>query len=234
MSQPHPNFQRTVQLVLGLTIATAGLLFTLDNLNVLRAVDFMRFWPLAFVAIGVTQIVQGRTPSSAVGGAIWIAIGGHMIGRRLGLWDTRIWDYWPLLLVFFGGRLVWQAFNTRELKEGVMPNSEATVSATAFLGGFDRKIVSKAFERAELSGFMGGGKLDLRDAQMVNSRAVVNVFALMGGFEIIVPDTWAVDLQVTPFMGGYDDKTVPHAGPDAPRLTIQGFVMMGGLDIKNR
>ena len=56
----------------------------------------------------------------------------------------------------------------------------------------------------------------------------------MGGFEIIVPDTWAVDVEVTPFMGGCDDKTLPHPGATAPRLTIRGFVMMGGLDIKNR
>jgi hypothetical protein len=58
----------------------------------------------------------------------------------------------------------------------------------------------------------------------------------MGGFEIIVPETWAVDIEVTPFLGGCDDKTVSRLGAptDGPRLLIRGFVMMGGLDIKNR
>ena len=56
----------------------------------------------------------------------------------------------------------------------------------------------------------------------------------MGGFEILVPTTWSVDVEVTPFMGGYDDKTQPPASANGPRLRIRGFVMMGGLDVKNR
>ena len=234
----HPHFQRSVQLVLGTTIALAGILFTLDNLDLLRARDFIQFWPMAFIAIGVAQIIQGRTTSSAVGGAIWIAIGGHMIGRRLGLWDTRIWDYWPVALIVFGGHIVWQAFHRAELRAGDIPGppgeGRAAVTGTAILGGFDRKITSQTFERAEISAFMGGGKLDLRDAQMAGSQAVVDVFALMGGFEILVPETWNVEVEVTPFMGGYENKTISHAGGTAPRLVIRGFVMMGGLDIKHR
>jgi predicted membrane protein len=93
--------------------------------------------------------------------------------------------------------------------------------------------MSPAFERAELTAFMGGGKLDLRDTTLPNGRGVIDVFAMMGGFEILVPESWDVDVQVTPFMGNCDDKTVHHGDASAPRLTIRGFVMMGGVDIKN-
>ena len=80
---------------------------------------------------------------------------------------------------------------------------------------------------------MGGGKLDLRDAVPADGRVVVNLFAVMGGFEIIVPDTWSLSLEVTPFMGGVEDKTRPPANPLAPRLFLRGFVMMSGVEIKN-
>ena len=55
----------------------------------------------------------------------------------------------------------------------------------------------------------------------------------MGGFEIIVPETWSVILEVTPFMGGIEDNTRTPASPTAPRLVLRGFVMMSGVEIKN-
>ena len=74
---------------------------------------------------------------------------------------------------------------------GPPPDIEPATTVTAFLGGFEREIASQAFQRAELTAFMGGGKLDLRDAVLAPAGAVIDVFSVMGGFEIIVPDTWA-------------------------------------------
>jgi predicted membrane protein len=227
--------QPAVQVVLGLMIATLGVLYTLDNLHVIRARDFLQFWPFAFVAIGLLQIAQARTSARVWSGSIWIAIGGVMLANRIGLLHVNLWAFWPLLLVFVGGRIFWRAFNARPPQDPVAPaDTEPTTTVTAILGGFERKISSAAFQRADLTAFMGGGKLDLRDAVLAPGGAAIDVFSVMGGFEIIVPDTWPVDIEVTPFMGGCDDKTMPHPGGTGPRLVIRGFVMMGGLDIKNR
>jgi len=62
---------------------------------------------------------------------------------------------------------------------------------------------------------------------------VIDVFAIMGGFEIIVPRTWKVTVEATPIMGGCDDKTREPADPSAPKLVIRGFIMMGGVNIRN-
>jgi predicted membrane protein len=80
---------------------------------------------------------------------------------------------------------------------------------------------------------MGGGKLDLRDAMPAGGQAVINIFAMMGGFEIVVPDTWRVIVEVTPLMGGIEDRSRASASPGAPTLVIRGFIMMGGLTLKN-
>jgi hypothetical protein len=146
--------------------------------------------------------------------------------------DVNIWNYWPLMLVAVGGRIVWQTLSVDTPGErGVDTGSR--VSAVAVMGGFDRKITSKEFQGGEITAFMGGGKLDLREAAPAGGQAVVTVFALMGGFEIIVPETWSLSLEVMPFMGGIEDKTTNSANPSAPRLVLRGFVMMGGVDIKN-
>lgn len=246
-----------VQIVMGLAIAIMGLLFTLDNLHILRARDYLRYWPVAFVAIGAAQIAQARTSARVWSGSIWIAIGVIMLTDRLGLWHINVWALWPLVLVVIGGRIFWRAFRPGEAP--VLPNpqwttptagqgsgfspgrpwassttsADSTTSAMAMLGGFDRKVVSPAFRRAELTAFMGGGKLDLLDAKLADGQGVVDVFAVMGGFEIRVPETWEVKVEVTPFMGHCGDTRTPRSGDAAGHLIVRGFVMMGGVDIKN-
>jgi len=225
--------QPAVQVALGLMIAILGVLFTLDNLHILRARDYLQFWPIVFVTIGLAQIAQSKSSGRVISGSIWIAIGGLMLANRLGVLRVNIWAYWPLLLVVVGARIFWRAYQA-DSPPDPLAGTEPTATVTAILGGFERKISSPAFQRVELTAFMGGGKLDLRDAVLAPGGAVIDVFSVMGGFEIIVPDSWAVDVEVTPFMGGCDDKTLPHPGATGPRLVIRGFVMMGGLDIKNR
>ena len=229
MTEPR-GFQHTVLLILGLTIATAGVLFTLDNLEILRAREFVRYWPVALIAIGVAQLMQSDVTAARVRGTIWLVVGSILLSSQLGVWHVRIRDYWPLLLVLAGGSLVWRAFNPPDESRA---SGDRSASATAILGGFDRRVVTAAFRGADLTAFMGGGKLDLTDASLADGTAAIDVFTVMGGFEIVVPRTWRVIVEVTPIMGGCDDKTRDPADPSAPRLVIRGFIMMGGVDIKN-
>jgi predicted membrane protein len=162
---------------------------------------------------------------------IWIVVGSALLGHRLGFVHVHIWNYWPLILVLVGGRIVWQTMETNRAAD--RGDASATVSAIAVMGGFERRITSQDFRGGEITAFMGGGKLDLRDAMPAGGQAVINVFAMMGGFEILVPETWRVISEVTPFMGGIEDKSRTSTNPSAPCLVLRGFVMMGGVTLKN-
>ena len=229
--EPRPGFQLTGQMILGAGIAVVGVLFTLDNLHILRARDYLQFWPLALVAIGLVHVSQAKTGAGTVGGGIWILVGMFLLGHRLGFIDANIFSFWPLILVLVGARIVWQTMNTNRAVDPGDP--AATVSGVAIMGGFERRITSHQFRGGEITAFMGGGKLDLRDAMPAGGRAVLNIFAMMGGFEIVVPETWRVISEVTPFMGGIEDKSRTSSNPNAPTLVIRGFMMMGGLTLKN-
>lgn len=221
----------TSQLVLGVAIAVVGVLFTLDNLHILRAREYLQFWPVALVAIGLVHISQAKSAAGTVGGGIWILVGMVLLGNRLGFIDAHIWSLWPLILVLVGARIVWQTMETNRAAD--QGDTSATVSAIAVMGGFERRITSHEFRGGEITAFMGGGKLDLRDAIPAGGQAVINVFAMMGGFEILVPETWRVISEVTPFMGGIEDKSRTSTSPTAPCLILRGFVMMGGVTLKN-
>jgi predicted membrane protein len=229
--EPRPGFRITGQLVLGVAIAILGVLFTLDNLHILRARDFLRFWPLALIAIGLAHVYQAKTAAGSVGGGVWILVGMVLLGNRLGVIHANIFHFWPLILVLVGGRIVWQTLETTRAAE--LGDTSATLSAIAVMGGFERRITSHEFRGGEITAFMGGGKLDLRDAMPAGGQAVINIFAMMGGFEILVPETWRVISEVTPFMGGIEDKSRTSTNPSAPCLVLRGFIMMGGVTLKN-
>lgn len=231
MQPATPRVRLTSQLVAGLVLAALGVLFTLDNLNIVHARAVLRYWPAVLILIGTSQIVQARSMGSMIGGSIWILLGGVLLGERLNV-ISNVLRYWPLLLVGIGGYVAWRSFN-RGATAAEPGDVTARLSAIALLGGVDRRVTSQAFQGADITAFMGGGKLDLREARAAGPEVVVDVLTIMGGFEIRVPETWTVVVDVLPIMGGYEDKTGHPADPSAPRLRIRGFVMMGGLEIKN-
>lgn len=229
-NNPAPPVRVSPQLVGGLILAGLGLLFTLDNLHILSARAVLRYWPAALVLLGISQFLQARSTAGIVRGSIWILIGAFLLGERLHL-VSSVWRLWPLLLIVVGGYIAFQSFagNVAPLSA----DAASRLSAIAILGGVDRRVASRTFAGGELTAFMGGGKVDLREAALGGPEAILNITAIMGGFEIKVPEAWSVIVEVLPFMGGYDDKTRHPADPSAPRLRIRGFVMMGGVEIRN-
>ena len=218
------------QLIAGLVLAALGVLFTLDNLHIVHAREVLRYWPAVLLLVGISQILQARSTAAMIGGSIWILFGGVLLGERLNM-ISNVLRFWPLFLVGIGGYVVWRSLNREEVQPG---DRSERVSAVSVLGGVDRRVTATKFEGADLTAFMGGGKLDLREAIAApGSEAVIDVTAMMGGYEIKIPETWNVIVELMPFMGGYEDKTRHPTDPSAPRLRVRGFVMMGGVEIRN-
>ena len=183
--EPRAGFRITGQLVLGASIAVLGILFTLDNLHLLRAREFLQFWPLVLIAIGLVHVSQAKSAAGTLGGAIWVVAGVVLLGNRLGFFSIHLWNLWPLILVLVGARIVWQTLDTNRAVDA--GDTSATVSSIAVMGGFERRVTSREFR---------------------------------GG-------------EITAFMGGIEDKSRTSTSPDAPTLVLRGFVMMGGVTLRN-
>jgi predicted membrane protein len=221
------------QLVLGLLIVCLGVALTLDSLGIADAERLIRFWPAGLIAIGLAKLWQCRGSfSGMLGGLVLTAIGTFLLLGNLGIVHVSIvtlWRLWPLFLVLFGTSLVWRSLAGRR----PAPNdSNSVVSAVAVLSGVNRGNNSASFRGGDLTAVMGGCEVDLRQAQ-INGEAVIDVFAMWGGIEIRVPQDWTVVSQVTPLLGGFDDKTRPTQTASVHRLVIRGFVIMGGIEVKN-
>jgi predicted membrane protein len=215
----------------GLLIILIGVVFTLDNLNVVSADRFLAYWPAGLILIGGAKLWQVRTGhGSPIGGVFFVLAGTWMLLQTLDVIDVSIISFWPLLLVLAGGVVVWHSIRAPRSHGGVA--SDSVVNAIAILSGVQRGSNSRQFRGGELTAFMGGCGVDLRRAE-INGEAVIDVFAMWGGIDIRVPESWNVIARVTPIMGGYEDATRSTGDARAHTLIIRGIVVMGGVEVKN-
>ena len=89
------------------------------------------------------------------------------------------------------------------------------------------------FRGAELSVIMGGCEIDLHAAAMQAPQATIRVSCIAGGVELRVPEEWDVVIEVSPFLGGVEDKTRHPANGGAKRLIVDGVIVAGGVEVKN-
>ncbi len=227
----RPRF--TPQVLLGLLVIVVGLLFTLDNLNVIDADQYLQYWPAGLVALGLLKLTQVRDGHGWFGGLFLIALGTWMLLERMIYIRIDLAQVWPLFFVFFGAYMVWKGLGG--VRRGRTPDSNAHLSALAIMAGVVRGNNSAAFEGADLTAIMGGCEVDLRQASIAaGTEAYADCFAFWGGIEIRVPEDWTVILEATPLMGGIEDKTRPaQQVGSGKRLHVRGFAIMGGIAIKN-
>jgi cell wall-active antibiotic response 4TMS protein YvqF len=121
-------------------------------------------------------------------------------------------------------------------------NSPDTTSMFSLMSHSRRTVNdTEPFKRGDIVTVMAGSDLDLRQARVApGEAATVEVFVLMGGGVIRVPNGWTIEVRAVPVMGGVRDRrfvttTLGEAPPTGapPRLVINGFVIMGGLDIRS-
>ncbi|MFA5834550.1 MAG: DUF5668 domain-containing protein [Bacteroidota bacterium] len=226
------------QFILGLMIIGVGIIFMLDNLDIIYAGSILRYWPAILVVYGVTKALQSKTVSGQLFGWIIAAVGALMLLDRLDFINFRVWDWWPIILIIIGLNFLRGSWKRKKNYsnnpfQDVSSDSDAYIKNMALMSGVKRIITSKDFKGGEISALMGGCEIDLRDADMKGNEAQIDVNIIMGGIEIRVPMGWAVSVEATPIMGGVEDKTYPAKEGISKKLVITGNIIMGGIEVKN-
>jgi predicted membrane protein len=238
------------QMFIGAAVILAGFLFLIDNLGWIDLEMHLHFWPFVLMVVGASVLAQSprRGSGAAFAGIFMILFGAVSLLKGLGLVYISWKVLFPIGIIGVGLMMVIRArrrgtsvaddaanidnpdrtamFNVSEGETG-----ERILELTAVLGGFQRKVTSQDFRGGDLTSIMGGVDLDMRTASLKGT-AVLNVFALMGGISIKVPTDWTVELEGTPILGGFDEKTMqPRDG--SKRLVVRGTAIMGGVEIRN-
>ncbi len=108
----------------------------------------------------------------------------------------------------------------------------------AFWGGFSRKgrwTVGRIFTAFAM---WGGGEIDLREARFEDREVVVRCFAIMGGIQVKVSPDVQLHVNGVGVMGGFDEQSKDadfgDPAPDAPRVRVTGFALMGGVGVDRK
>ncbi|MEA2338711.1 MAG: hypothetical protein QOE82_2718 [Thermoanaerobaculia bacterium] len=215
------------RLVWGCAILAAGIIGWLDHTGQLNASDYLQWWPLVLIAMGLAHLPQRQWISTVV----MVGIGVLFLPELPFLPHVRlaaILGVWPLLISAGGVSLIRQALQPTA-KDASRDNSFHSV---AVMGGVGRGVASSGFVGGDVVAIMGGCEINLAGAK-VTSEAVIDVLAFWGGIEIHVPRGWRIENHVLAILGGVVDKTDGNAPAGAPTLIIRGSAIMGGVEIRH-
>lgn len=226
------RFRWTGRLVFGLVIITLGVLFTLDNLDLIESGEILRWWPVALIVAGLAKVFGLGTPTRPGFGAIISLVGAWWLLHNLGMVDFEPWDFWPVFLIVIGVAIVMRATGVGARSPDA--RSDARISAFAFMSGSEQKISSQDFQGGDVTAIMGGHDIDLRQARPAGGTCVLDLFVWWGGVDIYVPDDWKVSVDGLAVMGAIEDSTRAPGGEARGHLILKGLVVMGGVEVKNK
>ena len=237
VSDKMKNRDRYSGLIPGAIILAIGTIFLLNNLGIVRAGHFFRFWPLFLIFAGLVKLAN---PSRRAWGVILLFFGVLLQLNQLGIGHFSWSEMWPVALIAAGAMAMWSALQARKMTEGLNANHadpRTTLNESAIFGGVQKRLNGKEFRGGQLQSLFGGIEIDLRDAEIAEDEAVLYTNAIFGGIELRVPETWFVAARGQGVFGGFTDST-RYSGPgdpDKPKKTliVMGMAVFGGVEIRN-
>ncbi|MGY4711120.1 DUF1707 SHOCT-like domain-containing protein [Mycolicibacterium sp. CBM1] len=104
----------------------------------------------------------------------------------------------------------------------------------AILSGFERRGRWNVPERMTTFTLFGGGVVDLRYADFTAANVEIHAYSIMGGQTILLPPEVNVAVRGVGVMGGFDHDVDRQGAPGAPKVTIKGFALWGGVGVKRK
>ncbi len=90
-------------------LLAVGLVFLLDNLDLVESGTILRFWPLILLVAGLKNLIAAQDRGSAVSGTLPAAVGALLLLNALNLIDVDLRDFWPVILVPIGIRTLMES-----------------------------------------------------------------------------------------------------------------------------
>jgi hypothetical protein len=113
--------------------------------------------------------------------------------------------------------------------EGVNDNNP---SISVNFSAVSRSLTSDSLETARLSCNFGAMEIFFNQAQLSPNGADVFISCSFGGIQLFVPRHWQVIDKMNCTLAGVDIKSFTVPAENAPRLTLNGSVSLGGVEVK--
>ncbi len=233
----------TVRLLVGSLFIILGAVLLLRVTGVLEMFDlpyYLISWQMVLIVLGIFLLA---TEGNRVGGLILILIGGVFLAREV--FDTTfreiIMFVIPVILLFAGVALLFPRFFSKKKRYGTKKSVTDKVDDIEMVSIFsdDKRIVqSDRFRGGEVVCIFAGSELHFKEATLAPDHNELEVVCIFGGCTLIVPRDWTIRSEAVNIFAGLSDKRYKTSNDKKPAdpektLTIKGFLLFGGLDIKS-
>lgn len=97
------------QLILGTLLLLTGVLFLMDNAEIIDIGPVWRYWPLVLIAVGASKFFGSETGKQRVEGA-WLAfIGAWLFVSFNHVLGLSFRTSWPILIIAWGVTILWKS-----------------------------------------------------------------------------------------------------------------------------
>jgi hypothetical protein len=99
-------------------------------------------------------------------------------------------------------------------------------------GSVSRSLNADSLETVRLSCNFGAMEIYFNQVELNPNGAEVDISCSFGGIQLFVPGHWQVIDRLHCTLAGVDIKSFTAPAENAPRLTLNGSVSMGGVEVK--
>ncbi len=223
------------RLIIGLLFLVLGVYFLLNNFNLIPFAipRYVVSWQTLLIVIGILIIA---TSDKKGGGIVLVAVGSLFLLSDIfyiSIWDI-VYRFWPLAFVLIGISLLIR--RNQEKKRLNDTTLLEVIDESAILGSNENIVTSDYFRGGRITSILGSNEINLTNCHLADGVQVIDVFVLFGSTEIVVPSDWNVKVNVSPILGGFEDKRRFHQtySPEATKqVIIRGQIIAGGGEIRN-
>lgn len=225
--------KKTGNVIWGLVLIAAGILFALNALDITDINIFFDGWWTLFIIVpcGVGLFTEREKTGNLIGSAIGVFLllcCQDILSFDL-LWKLLV----PAIIIIVGVKLVFGSLfgnKAEQIAAQVKESGSVPRVGCATFSGCDMNLNGEVFEGAELTAVFGGVKCDLRNA-IIEHDCVIRVSAIFGGIDILVPENVSIRVNSNSIFGGISNKT-KLSKDNAVTLYVSGTCLFGGVDIK--
>ena len=211
-----PNSSIPPKFIIGVCLVLMGVVLALDQLGVLQAHHLLRFWPAALIIVGLAMLQRGER-HSALRALVLIVVGGWLLLNTLGLVSLDLWEFiLPLLLVFFGARIMMRSQGSRSGASPDLPGAGPPTGAPP----------------AGQAGQAGQAWSAFNSAAPGSGEPVhASLFSLLSSSKRRWGKSVFRGAEATAFMGGCELDLRDALMSSGELAVIDVFVIMGGVNI---
>jgi len=99
-------------------------------------------------------------------------------------------------------------------------------------GNISRSLNADSLETVRLSCNFGAMEIYFNQVELSPNGAVADITCSFGGIQLFIPKHWQVIDRMNCTLAGVNIKSFTAPADNAPRLTLNGSVSMGGVEVK--